>query len=129
MTDNKKKLFEIIDKLREQADLIRTDPRKAYPRWVFELESLSRELMNLFKYLSKARGGSGKLQEEVSQLNNLRHAILKLSSLTATGGWSISYGIIHQTIQSVIDDLEVQLELLTGAAAVQNDLIPGDQFR
>lgn len=111
MMDNEKKLFEIIDQLRNLTNLIRTDPRKAYPRWVFELESLSREMMNLLKNLSKASGGPGKLQEEVPPLTNLRRAILKLSSLTVMGGWSISYSLIHQTIQSTINELEDQIEL------------------
>jgi hypothetical protein len=111
MMGNEKKLLEIIDQLRNLTNLIRTDPRKAYPRWVFELESLSREMMNLFKNLNRASGGQGKLQEEVPPLTNLRHAILKLSSLTAMGGWSISYSLIHQTIQSTINELEDQIEL------------------
>lgn len=110
MTANEKKLDEIIDELGHLTHLIRTDPRKAYPRWVFELESLGRELMALFNNLSRAIGSSGKLHEEVPQLNNLRHAILKLSSLTVMGGWSISHSCIHQTIQSIIDELENQIE-------------------
>ena len=110
MIDDQEKLNEIIDKLRHLNHLIRTDPRKAYPGWVFELESLGRELMALFKNLSQAIGGSGKLHEEVPQLNNLRHAILKISSLTAMGGWSIAHSSIHQAIQSTINELENQIE-------------------
>ena len=109
MIDNAQKLFEIIDELKNLSYLIRTDPRNAYPRWVFKLESLSRDLMQVFKNSSKAIGASGKLHEEVPQIDYLRHAILKLSSLTVMGGWSIAPGFIHQTIQSVINELEDQI--------------------
>ena len=104
-------LSENIIKLKELINLIRTNPGKAYPWWVFELESISRELMNLFKKNSKELKRSGKLQEEVPELNSLRQAILKLSSLAASGGWSISLEFILQTITSTINDLEDQIGL------------------
>jgi len=102
-------LLEDIDKLKEVVKLIQSNPRRAYPRWVFDLENISRRLMDIFKQLSLEKGLSGKLSVEDPELNGLRRAILKLSTLTTSGGWSISLEFILNTIFSSIKDLEEQM--------------------
>ena len=104
-------LLEDINKLKAVIALIESNPRRAYPRWVFDLETISRNLMDLFKKLSTENGLSGKLSKEEPELNGLRRAILKLSSLTTSGGWSISLEFILHTISSAINDLEEQMLL------------------
>jgi len=104
-------LLENIEKLRQTVKMIQKNPRKAYPRWVFDLESINHELLNIFKEHSRSKGYSGNINEQVQGLENLRRAILKLSLLTSTGGWGLTFSLIGNTIISTVKDLETQIEL------------------
>lgn len=101
----------IIDKLNDVAQIIRNNPRKSFPLWVFELDSSSRELAGIYKKMSIEMGYSGKMKEDIPQLKHLKEATVRLSRLCAMGGLSFSVEVVFQTISSTIEDLKLQKEL------------------
>lgn len=101
----------IIEKLNSIEKLIRENPKKSFPLWVFELESCSRELVSIYRDRSTVMGHSGTLKTEIPQLSNLKMAIRRLSQLCAFGGFSFSIGVVLQTIALAAQDLESQANL------------------
>ncbi len=101
----------IIDKLQDTAKIIRDNPRKSFPLWVFELDACGKELAGIYAVKSKTLGYSGKLKEEVPQLCHLKEAITRLARFCAMGGLSFSIEIVFRTISSTIDDLQLQEKL------------------
>jgi len=101
----------IIEKLNSVEKLVRENPKKLFPLWVFELESCSRELVCIYKKRSTVMGQPGTLKSDISQLSHLKMAIRRLSQLCAFGGFSFSIDVVFQTIRLAAQDLELQAEL------------------
>ncbi|MFZ5646054.1 MAG: hypothetical protein ACOY30_00340 [Bacillota bacterium] len=104
----------IIDRLNEVAKIIRDNPKKSFPLWVFELDSCSKDLAYIYKIKGIALGYSGKLKVDIPQLRPLKNAITRLSRLSAVGGLSFSIDVVYQTISSAIEDLKLQEKLEGG---------------
>ena len=100
--------LDIVARLLVIAQLISANPRKAFPKWVFDIESCNKVLFSIFQKESVALGYSGKLKENNPGLQDLRKAILKLAGLSMTGGFGICIEMICQTIRSAVHDLEQQ---------------------
>lgn len=100
--------LDIVEKLRVIAQLISANPRKTFPKWVFDIESYNKGLLRIFEKESVALGYSGKLKENNPDLQDLRQVILKLAGLSMTGGFGICIDVICQTIMSAVHDLKQQ---------------------
>ncbi|GBF33661.1 hypothetical protein DCCM_2767 [Desulfocucumis palustris] len=101
----------VIDRLKDVAKIIRDNPRKSFPLWVFELDFCSKELADIHKRMSIEMGYYGKIKENIPHLKHLKEAIVRLSRLCAMGGLSFSVEVVFQTISSTIEDLKLQEKL------------------
>jgi len=101
----------VIGKLEEIIKIIRENPRKAFPLWVYELDSCSRELASYYSKLSKSMGYDGKLKVDIPELCHLKQAIRRISGLCALGGFSHSINIVYEIILTTIEDLRLQEKL------------------
>lgn len=99
-----------IDSLNEIRSCVEQNRSKAFPQWVFDLESCSREVAQALKAESLSLGYSGRVKEDVKQLRNVRQAIIRLSGICSTGGFGLSPEAVCQVISTAIDDLRRHIE-------------------
>lgn len=103
--------YMIIEKLNGVVKMVRDNPKKSFPLWVFELDSCSRELASIYKSRSIGMGHFGKLNKDIAPLGHLKMAIVRLSRLCAVGGLSFSIDVVFQTIDDAVNDLKIQAKL------------------
>ena len=107
---------EICAKVISRLDDIRASVQetgvRAFPAWVFEVESCGNELAAAYKFGSTGLGYSGKLKEEVPALKHLRQAIIRLSGACSTAGFGLPPAGLYKVLSTAIEDLEEQIRPL-----------------
>lgn len=105
-------IFEIclkcIHDLNQIREYVNNERSRAFPRCIFDLELCSKELAVGFKKESISLGFSGKIREEVPQLEGLRQSIIRITGVCSTGGFGVPPDAIYEIISKVINDLEKQ---------------------
>lgn len=107
----------VISKLDDIRASVQDKGVRAFPAWVFEVESCGSELAAAYKFGSTGLGYSGKLKEEVPALKQLRQAIIRLSGACSTAGFGLPPAAVYKVLSTAIDDLEEQIRQLKPAQA------------